>query len=113
MGPGGCWIYTGHLNDRGYGRVNPGRRGGSDLAHVVVYVAWVGPIPQGLELDHLCQVHRCVRPDHMEPVTHAENMRRMWEQNQAAREAILTALNTYRERPYEEKHYGRRRLIRA
>ena len=36
----------------------------------------VGPIPDGREIDHLCRNHRCVNPDHLEPVTHLENMRR-------------------------------------
>jgi len=42
----------------------------------MVYEAFFGPIQEGLEFDHLCKVTLCVRPDHVEPVTHDENMRR-------------------------------------
>lgn len=46
------------------------------FAHQVFYELHVGPIPRGLELDHLCQNPSCVNPAHLEPVTHAENVRR-------------------------------------
>lgn len=64
-----CWLFEGPLNDKGYGY-------SSDLVHRVVYEILVGPIPEGLELDHLCRVRNCYNPAHLEPVTHAENMRR-------------------------------------
>jgi hypothetical protein len=60
---GACWIWTGKL-DRGYGR------------HKAVYEALLGPVPTGLELDHLCRVRACVNPPHLEPVTHKENVLR-------------------------------------
>lgn len=41
--------------------------------HRLAYVRWVGPIPDGLELDHLCRVRSCCRPSHLEAVTHREN----------------------------------------
>lgn len=46
------------------------------FAHVFVYETLVGPVPDELELDHTCRVRACVRPSHLEPVTHAENMER-------------------------------------
>ena len=46
------------------------------LAHRVYYERHVGPVPEGLELDHLCRNPGCVNPEHLEPVTHAENIRR-------------------------------------
>lgn len=46
------------------------------MAHRVAYELVVGPIPEGLEIDHLCRTRSCVRPDHLDPVTHAENCRR-------------------------------------
>lgn len=73
----GCWIWIGSLNNRGYGQVKksaPGR--GCMLAHRAMYELYVGTIPQGLELDHLCRNRSCVRPDHLQPVLHQENMRR-------------------------------------
>jgi DNA-binding transcriptional regulator YiaG len=65
-----CWLWRGWVNDRGYGRAS------SHPAHVIYYKRHVGPIPEGLQLDHLCRVRLCVNPAHLEPVTHAENIRR-------------------------------------
>lgn len=72
----GCWLWTGSLDRNGYGyiRETAGRR--KLRAHRVVYEYVVGPIPDGMELDHLCRVRSCVNPDHLEPVTHRENQRR-------------------------------------
>ncbi len=49
------------------------------LDHQFFYRLPVGPVPEGLELDHLCRVKLCVRPEHLEPVTHPENMQRALE----------------------------------
>lgn len=73
--PDGCWHWTGSINGAGYGRFGRGQYG-SRIAHRLTYLALVGPIPDGLTLDHLCRVRHCVNPDHLDPVTHAENMRR-------------------------------------
>lgn len=73
-GRGSCWEWTGLKNVRGYGRINVA--GTMQLAHRATYSALRGPIPEGLELDHLCRNPSCVNPDHLEPVTHAENVRR-------------------------------------
>lgn len=70
----GCLIWTAWSNNKGYGTFSRG--GKTRYAHRVAYEMLVGPIPEGLELDHLCRVPLCVRPDHLEPVTHAENVRR-------------------------------------
>lgn len=76
--PDECWLWLGYVNTRrgGYGEVYV--RGGMKLAHRAVYELLVGPIPKGLEIDHLCRTRCCVNPNHLEPVTRAENMRRMW-----------------------------------
>lgn len=66
----GCWIWLSALNDRGYGQFS------KKHAHRVTYETFVGPIPEGLVLDHLCRVPCCVNPAHLEPVTHKENILR-------------------------------------
>jgi hypothetical protein len=70
----GCWMWTGTKDPHGYGRFWTGTTIG--LAHRWAYELLVGPIPTDLELDHLCRVTSCVKTEHLEPVTHAENMRR-------------------------------------
>lgn len=95
LGP--CWIWTGGLNNKGYGLVTIDSR--KRAAHVVVYEVVIGPVPDGLELDHLCRVKACCRPGaHTEPVTHAENQRRASEALTHCRRAghPRTVENTYR-----------------
>lgn len=58
--------------------------GRTGLAHRVAYEALVGRIPDGLTLDHLCENKRCVNPDHLEPVTRAENLRRHAERHRGS-----------------------------
>lgn len=70
----GCWEWTGHITRKGYGDFS--FCGRSRLAHQASYMMFIGPIPVGLEIDHLCRVRHCVNPDHLEAVTHAENLRR-------------------------------------
>ncbi|MGZ4586215.1 MAG: HNH endonuclease signature motif containing protein [Mycobacteriaceae bacterium] len=71
---GFCWLWTGKLNAKGYGSSGAA---GESSAHRAAYTLLVGPIPEGLTLDHLCRVRRCVNPDHLEPVTQRENLRRI------------------------------------
>jgi len=69
---GSCWLWTGYIHPKtGYGQF--GVQAKARLAHRVAYQYAVGPIPKGRHLDHLCKV---VRPDHLEPVTPRENIRR-------------------------------------
>ena len=68
-----CWEWTG-ARSGGYGRFSFGGR--IAYAHRIAYEIWVGPIPEGLQIDHLCRNRACVRPDHLEPVTHKENILR-------------------------------------
>jgi hypothetical protein len=72
--PSGCWLWTASRKPCGYGQIN--LNGRPRPAHRVVYELLVGPIPAGLQLDHLCRVRSCVNPEHLEPVTSRENTRR-------------------------------------
>ena len=77
----GCWLWTGAKTGSGYGQISrqgPGWRK-THLAHRLAYEELVGPIPGDKEIDHLCCNPVCVNPNHLEPVTHAENLRRMTE----------------------------------
>jgi hypothetical protein len=71
-----CWRWTGGLNRNGYGRIGPRNPGKTRLAHRISYEMCVGPIPEGLTLDHLCRNPACVNPSHLEPVTQQENLAR-------------------------------------
>lgn len=73
--PTPCWIWQRALT-QGYGRLFHNGSTYPLPAHRVVYERHKGPIPKGLHLDHLCRVRPCVNPDHLEPVTCAENVRR-------------------------------------
>jgi hypothetical protein len=69
----GCWIWMGACSG-GYGHVRLNRE--LKLAHRLCFEMHRGPIPDGLELDHLCRVPCCVNPSHLEAVTSSENTRR-------------------------------------
>lgn len=83
-----CWVWIGMINDGGYGRFDV-TAGVIAKAHRFAYEICVGPVPAGLDLDHVCHTlsttcpggrsclhRRCVRPDHLQPVTRSENLRR-------------------------------------
>lgn len=98
----GCWNWLGRPHSRGYGRLYVGGR--ALFAHRISYLLFVGPIPPGLHIDHLCRNRLCVNPAHLEPVTCAENIRR-GEPGKARRELThckhghaFDEANTYRRR---------------
>lgn len=66
----GCWLWCGSMGDSGYGRFR------GTMAHRFSFEQFNGPIPDGQEPDHLCRVRRCVNPEHLEAVTHRENVLR-------------------------------------
>ena len=70
----GCWLWTGHITHLGYGALKTASK--TWKAHRLVYTLLKGAVPPGLELDHLCRTRSCVNPEHLEPVTHRENIMR-------------------------------------
>lgn len=81
----GCWLWQGPTDEKGYGRTFFGRRSDgtrhSLRVHRVAYEEWIGPIPDGMQLDHLCEVTQCCNPWHLRPTSNALN--------QAARSARM------------------------
>lgn len=73
----GCWIWDGATNiESGYGQLRDREANKNTYAHLYVYRKLRGPIPPGMELDHLCRRVDCVNPDHLDPVPPAINTRR-------------------------------------
>jgi hypothetical protein len=97
---GDCWEWTATLYVNGYGMASAGGR--SVRAHRLAWEHLVGPIADGLVIDHLCRNRRCVNPDHLEPVTHRENvLRGVGITAQAARKT-----NCPEGHPYEGENLG-------
>lgn len=73
-----CWVWDGAVTKDGYGKtfIMIGKYQKNILAHRLSYQVFVGDIPEGLTLDHLCRVKSCINPDHLQPVTMAENLLR-------------------------------------
>jgi hypothetical protein len=77
-----CWEWQGHVSrTTGYGQAGHNCR--VTTVHRLAYEVFVGPIPEGLHIDHLCRNRRCIKPAHLEAVTQAENNRRSWHARKA------------------------------
>ncbi len=101
----GCWLWTRSLATSGYGVIGVGGRGVQEMAHRVSYRLFVGEIPDGLHIDHLCRVRCCVNPLHLEAVSVVENLARgvgpsarAIRENVCVRGHAFTAENTFRKK---------------
>ena len=74
--PDGCWLWTGPMNVQRYASFMVNGR--TVMAHRWAYEHWVGPIPDGKQIDHVCGVTRCVNPIHLRPLEPYENVRAYW-----------------------------------
>ena len=89
-----CWLWTASKKLNGYGQYNTGGRNWN--AHRLVYLLSGRSVDYGIELDHLCNVRECVNPHHLEPVSHAVNVRRAADRVTACvRGHEYTTRNTY------------------
>lgn len=123
--PSGCLEWTGYRMKNGYGTIGVSHGGGTKLVHVVVYEALVGPVPEGLELDHVkangCTSRACVKaladefgPAHLEPVTRHTNIIR-GDGPAATRARAARRTHCRRGHPYDapETYSGGRRCRRC
>ena len=99
---GECWLWTAYRRSDGYGQFRIGVR--VVRAHRYAYELLVGPIPEGLILDHLCRVRNCVNPAHLEPVTQGENVRRGLAGGPAAGLRMRAKTHCLQGHPYDEEN---------
>jgi hypothetical protein len=93
-----CWLWTSSISPDGYGRILRADEFSTTLPHRISFEAHVRAIPDGMELDHLCSVRNCVNPEHLEVVTHAENIRRATERRTECRNGhpVVWQVSDYR-----------------
>lgn len=110
----GCVVFTGYVDKQGYGRISHGEKREKQLVHRVAYELHIGPIPEGMQIDHLCFTRHCVNPAHLEAVTPMVNNMRSSSPSRFNAEKThchnghaFTAENTY----YRQDRRGR--LCRA
>ena len=102
----GCWLWIAGTSNRGYGNLWDAGRGLTVSAHRWAYEHWRGTIPEGLVIDHLCRVRRCVNPLHLRAVTIDENLKAA---GSIAAAAVLSAkTHCIRGHAFDEQNTGRR-----
>ena len=85
----GCWEWGGASKGNGYGVIQVAGR--TRLAHRVSYRFHYGDLPEDMDVDHLCRNPICINPEHLEPVTHAENLARGASPSSVATRRIIDA----------------------
>lgn len=70
--PDGCWVWRGAAQPTGYGQLWNGKR--PEQAHRLSYKMFCGPVPDGVEVDHVCRVRDCVNPKHLRLLPHRDNV---------------------------------------
>jgi len=84
---GDCWSWSASVGSHGYGQFRVWGDRTMVTAHRMAWTILVGPVPEGMTLDHLCRNRRCVNPDHLEVVTRGENIRRGYSPSTMARQS--------------------------
>ena len=107
---GECWLWEGATSRNGYGAFKVAQR--MIGAHQYAYLIVKGEVPQGLEIDHLCRVHNCVRPSHLEAVTCKENLLR-GNTNSSKTHCIHGHQFDQRNTRYRKEGYKVKRVCRA
>lgn len=98
----GCWIWAGGTEvDGGYKQVRFGGGRSKSLVHRMTYTVFVGEIPSGYQVDHLCHVPSCCNPDHLEAVTPGENIKR----RDARRSSLIEQVAYWKQRALEAERY--------
>lgn len=79
----GCWVWQRRTNASGYGSIGmgQGKQRKEPYQHRYFYEQFVGPIPEGMTVDHTCVNSLCGNPEHLELVSHSDNLKRAWKRN--------------------------------
>lgn len=98
--PTPCWIWTGPVDPKGYGKTVVGSRQNNtrrtERVHLAAYREIVGPVGEGLTLDHMCEMKTCWNPEHLDECTNAENKRRArWRAHTCRRGHLRTEESVY------------------
>lgn len=94
----GCLVWSGTISKKGYGRISIDNK--MCFVHITAYVMFAGPVPEGLVLDHLCRNRACFNPNHLEPVTVADNNLR----GEGCMAAYARKTHCPQGHPYDEKN---------